>query len=850
MPTTLTAGSEVLYQNDVYYGDNSNQTQQLLKANKVSVLWAKRLIGTDVSNKTIYFNTASDWSSTGDATHWYIDQIDALTTSGGYTIYVGGPPSIYIRKNGSTISGGTVYDYTASVGNKWKMSSYTFPADAGTITAILNSGNPTLGRGHNLLGELDILIPSADFLSQGYEYMVPYYGINNVQSKLTQQYSPTTGASYFSIVENADGKLLAALTNYAGGSSVTLNGASKSSSTASFYAPVTDGTAGYELVANGPGSAPVWKQPSGYLACSTAAGTTAKTVSCANFKLATGATCTIKFTYTNSASTPTLNVNSTGAKTIYYKGAIASSSNTWQAGEIVTFAYDGQYWQSIAYNLIPSGGGITPESVLPTTLSTGSEILYNGDVYYGDENSSVQKLAKLDYTESYPAWTASDVGTDLSGKTVYFNNNNYYDGGYQYPADINEDVILTTSGGYQIDLGGYTHQPDIKILKNGSEVQRIYSYGGVYTTHEYTFPSDAGTILYFGETSSAYTTSNLINLNWVTLGNPAAGGSSKTYLPFFNQNNVEKKSGTYTGTEYTYNYSKVMVGDNGKLVVGIPYIPSMPANTKGVTDSIFDYALGFDSNYTTTITTLNTTSYCYPGEYTFRINSSTGGIPSQLSLSSAVISVNLRSTATFYGGVSTNYGRQVKQTLFVSHSGTGTSATKIGRTFERFVGYENGSSSMSYGAWQEVLNVEADPAGPSVGTLSTIKIGNNIYDLPSGGGGSQRYGHFIAISFENPDDGMPCNVRFYYEDTSSTPINSRAKIYSRIFHSIGDVKLGVPVTGDSAGVYTLSGELQCNGGSASLGLNLLLPPLFPYQQITVQLSSLSSATYTDTVATL
>ena len=82
-----------------------------------------------------------------------------------------------------------------------------------------------------------------------------------------------------------------------------------------------------------------------YGTCSTAAATAAKVVDCADFNLATGATVLVKFTYANSASSPTLNVNSTGAKSIYYRGAaLASSLYYWGAGDVVEFYYNGTQW--------------------------------------------------------------------------------------------------------------------------------------------------------------------------------------------------------------------------------------------------------------------------------------------------------------------------------------------------------------------------------------------------------------------------------------------------------------------------------------------------------------------------
>ena len=59
---------------------------------------------------------------------------------------------------------------------------------------------------------------------------------------------------------------------------------------------------------------------------------------------------TVKFTNTNSASSATLAIGSTAAKPIRYKGSATSSGNTWAAGEIVVFIYDGTNYESIAYS--------------------------------------------------------------------------------------------------------------------------------------------------------------------------------------------------------------------------------------------------------------------------------------------------------------------------------------------------------------------------------------------------------------------------------------------------------------------------------------------------------------------
>lgn len=140
------------------------------------------------------------------------------------------------------------------------------------------------------------------------------------------------------------------------GSSSSYNGASSASK--SWYAPTNVGTAGYNLISNGSG-APVWQQLP-YAVCNTSGSTVAKTVSITNFKLVTGVRVFIKFTYAHDSTTKaTLNVNNTGAKSIRYKGygvfkgynggynsTNKQYPNSWEAGEIVEFIYDGTEWVS------------------------------------------------------------------------------------------------------------------------------------------------------------------------------------------------------------------------------------------------------------------------------------------------------------------------------------------------------------------------------------------------------------------------------------------------------------------------------------------------------------------------
>ena len=89
-----------------------------------------------------------------------------------------------------------------------------------------------------------------------------------------------------------------------------------------------------------------------YGICNTSAATAAKVVSLSGFTLATGARIAVKFTYSNTASNPTLNVNGTGGKAILRYGINYVGTTkylSWLANNIVEFVYDGSNWVWVGF---------------------------------------------------------------------------------------------------------------------------------------------------------------------------------------------------------------------------------------------------------------------------------------------------------------------------------------------------------------------------------------------------------------------------------------------------------------------------------------------------------------------
>lgn len=77
----------------------------------------------------------------------------------------------------------------------------------------------------------------------------------------------------------------------------------------------------------------------GYAYTDTAADTVAKTATFTSYALANNGIVAVKFTNGNTVANPTLNINSRGAKAIYWRSAALEDVNLIRAGDIVTFVY-------------------------------------------------------------------------------------------------------------------------------------------------------------------------------------------------------------------------------------------------------------------------------------------------------------------------------------------------------------------------------------------------------------------------------------------------------------------------------------------------------------------------------
>lgn len=160
----------------------------------------------------------------------------------------------------------------------------------------------------------------------------------------------------------------------------------------------------------------------GYATCSTAASTAAKVAQSVrpNFPKATGTSVTVKFTYGNTASNPTLNVAGTGASPIYLSGSPITPALSWEAGDTLTFVFDGTNWVVADATMATAK---TIETYFNAT-SSGLEI--------GQSNSRTSLMLGsrgmvqiLDSNQMYPLVTISPEGFQIGpsdGAGLYVEN--------------------------------------------------------------------------------------------------------------------------------------------------------------------------------------------------------------------------------------------------------------------------------------------------------------------------------------------------------------------------------------------------------------------------------------------
>lgn len=154
-----------------------------------------------------------------------------------------------------------------------------------------------------------------------------------------------------------------------------------------------------------------------YATCTSAANSNKVATTDFDFSLSAGRRVAVKFTNANTKSQPSLNINSTGNKTIIWNSQILPSTQYWKAGSLVEFVYDGSFYQVVGTINDTTYSAATTSS--QGLMSAADKIKLNGIAQ--NANNYILPVATADALGGVKPTVKTDamtkeVGVDADGK--------------------------------------------------------------------------------------------------------------------------------------------------------------------------------------------------------------------------------------------------------------------------------------------------------------------------------------------------------------------------------------------------------------------------------------------------
>lgn len=198
-----------------------------------------------------------------------------------------------------------------------------------------------------------------------------------------------------------------------------------------------------------------------YGTSSTTASTAAKVVTCSGFKLSKGVIIGVNFSTANTAATPTLNVNSTGAKSVYVGQDTPNATTNvlkWSANTILYFMYDGTEYRYItavaSSNTTPPRGAntwygtsSTPASTSAKTSTIDNYVLTKGSlvtIAFSTANTYVSGALTLNINSTNDKYIYYNNAQTSSSNTLTWEANSVltfmFDGTYYHYIGSSKDV--------------------------------------------------------------------------------------------------------------------------------------------------------------------------------------------------------------------------------------------------------------------------------------------------------------------------------------------------------------------------------------------------------------------------
>lgn len=342
-----------------------------------------------------------------------------------------------------------------------------------------------------------------------------------------------------------------------------------------------------------------------YGTCSTSASTTAKSVTLTRGTLnfTAGAKIAIKFSYTNTASAPTLTINST-TKNIKYidaDGNVSTPLIWWNAGDIVEFTYDGTQWlmQPTMQMLFSGQGTKIPREQIYSTSEKVVGCWTDGRPVYQKTISYTMPTITTDGTRVVGNYVAigSSIGTVVDIKAIAYNSTGKY---YE---------LLNTVDKLEESNGATRKYSRVFVTNNSASSNKnslcmvanniAFSASTAYITIQYTKTTDSANSFKYGDPNDYSTTEKIVG-TWID-GKPLYQKTIESTLP----------NCTTDGTETT---RSVSLNTTAKLIVSMNLTAIRSNGTEVTTGSYYPIDLsgkyikinGYNSSASTPNTVLTT----------------------------------------------------------------------------------------------------------------------------------------------------------------------------------------------------------------------------------------------------
>jgi len=251
-----------------------------------------------------------------------------------------------------------------------------------------------------------------------------------------------------------------------------------------------------------------------YGASSNSASTTAKTSTITGFVRRTGSIVGISFTNANTASAPTLNVNSTGAADIKYNGS-APTSGMLAATTVHIFQFDGTNWQLLNPVVASNGSSIpTPPNSALVLRSTAISAV----VSYGWDKLNLD----LDVKNTLPIANGGTGNSTAAGALA--NLGGIGDRITTYATSSTNFDNITTSGVYTVygSSSSSNHSPSTSITGSNAWNLLVIASGNNGVIQIASPAATSGGTVYYrvggGSSSTSFPTT------WQTLSSGGGGG--------------------------------------------------------------------------------------------------------------------------------------------------------------------------------------------------------------------------------------------------------------------------------------------------------------------------------------